>query len=251
MKLRFSILLAVPLLTAGCGQPDPIHEGRPVSRWIERLDAKETAHVQSAVEALLACGEPALPRVTAALANADEQIRTGAALVLLQSGPDARKCVLEGFEQARDPLVQLSLARAILALGVECPAAVHIVMANLKHPDDKVRHEATHALGDLTSESGAAVAVLAEYLASEDGDQRYHSALSLIRIGPAAAAATPALIKALHDADARVRQGAVQALAAIGEPARAAMPALVALRDDPSDEVRWQAGEVLKAWQIQ
>lgn len=240
---RFVALLTAVCLWTGCSHPDPEFRGQRVSQWIDRFNDPNPQQVEEAVDALVHCGEEALPRIVQALHGSDFEVRSGAAAVLLRSGHEAT--VAQLFEGA-DIEGKLSLASAMFASGSTSRQAVKAVLGALKHENPDIRHAAVHVLGDLNAASQPAVPALADALQSPDADVRFRAVYGLVRIGPAAHEAMPALMAALKDPDARVRQGAVQALASIAPDANPVRDALAALREDPDPQVRYQVETLLR-----
>ncbi|HUG53351.1 MAG TPA: HEAT repeat domain-containing protein [Vicinamibacteria bacterium] len=203
-------------------------------------------------------GEPAsLPRLTAALDDADAAVRREAAVALgrLADRHEAELARDGAREAARAALyrtaagdaeeaVRWVAARTLFDLGLDL-GDVPRLAALVSHDDPYVRGFAAFSLGSLGPDAAAAVPALAEALRFEDAYTRGGPATALAKMGSAAAAAVPALIQGVRDADGDNRWKAARTLGRIGPPAQPAVPLLVTALEDPNEYVRAHAARAL------
>ena len=185
MKKRF--LIAVALVLGGCGKPEVVYQGRPLSSWVAQLKEKDPAVRQDAVRALGVIGAEAVPRLAEALADDNRDARTAAADALGSMGPDAK-------------------------------AAVPALNAALHDADSGVRRHAAFALGIIDPQDRSVVPALVESLKDGDLEVRRLAAVALGRLGREAKAAVPALNEAMKvEADEWYRRILRDALEKINE----------------------------------
>jgi HEAT repeat protein len=98
--------LMVTLCLSGCGRDAPVTaHGKPVSHWVENIQATDVKTRLQAVKALGKVGvkDPvALPALIVAVKDKDAAVRAEAILALLRIGPDARDAVPALTEARRD-----------------------------------------------------------------------------------------------------------------------------------------------------
>jgi hypothetical protein len=96
--MRIGSLFCILALLVGCGQKSGtiLSHGKPVTHWIEALNASDAKERKKAGEALGHVG-PADSAVVPALAGAvkdrDAAVRAQAVLALLNIGPDAKEAI--------------------------------------------------------------------------------------------------------------------------------------------------------------
>jgi HEAT repeat protein len=121
--MRTVLAAALAALLAGCGpSPPTLSGGKPVSYWVEELQAPDASRRKAAVEKLGRVGpdDPAvLPALLGALRDRDAGVRRAAVLALMEQGPGAREALPALDEMQRhDPDTQARryAARAVAAL---------------------------------------------------------------------------------------------------------------------------------------
>src|SRR5262245_61998295 len=90
---RFAAYFALCITLAGCGQAEPVHQGKTLREWVERLNCKERREQQAAIDALVAIGPAALPWLEKAAQRRDWNRCTGAGCAMLRLGPDGTAIV--------------------------------------------------------------------------------------------------------------------------------------------------------------
>lgn len=236
------------LLLSGCGQAEPQHDGKPLSHWLAGLDLNTRGFEDhaKAVEALVAIGPPAVPRLRELLDDVDIDKRIGAATALLRIDPEAELPGVRERLEGSDPRLAISMAYGMIRSNVGAEVAVPVLAQTMRDPDYYLHNQSIKALGELGPQSAAAVPALAELLKHDDPEVRWRAAYTLVRIGPGATAAVPALREALADAEAKVREGAAYALGAIGPAAKEAREALRVAARDSDAQVRFRAAKALE-----
>jgi HEAT repeat protein len=165
------------------GVPPPVHaadkeptfEGKPVSAWVNALKAKDPkarAHAAYALGVIGPAATAAVPALSDALKDRDEDVRHWAAE----------------------------------ALGRIGAVAVPVLIDALKDNDKSLRLEAATALGNIGPEARSTAPALADVLKDQDKKVGVRAAEALGKIGPGAGSAGPALIDALKDKDKDMRQ---------------------------------------------
>lgn len=181
----------------------------------ETASSRITARSRAAGDAVSLLGHRGLPRVVEGLQHSEWAVRTSAARVLAQMGPDAAS--------ARAALVQA-----------------------LKDPDVRVRTAAADAVLRVAPEARTDVSILIDIVNAGESLARGDAASALAELGPQAAPAVPALISGLRDPYWATRAGAAKALGKIGPAAAAAVSALTEALRDPIPNVRSSAAEALE-----
>jgi outer membrane protein assembly factor BamB/HEAT repeat protein len=161
----------------------------------------------------------------------------------LVEGQQAAVPVLGALLRSPDERVR---KRADAALG-RIPAAVPVLIKLVGDANADTRYHAISVLGDLAPDSAPAVGVLAEALADRDALVVIEAAWALASLRGHAEPAVDRLIKALFHVDIQVRINAAGALGAIGPPAARACDALVRALGDFDPAVRRCAAEGLAA----
>jgi HEAT repeat protein len=195
--------------------------GKPASKWVGDLGAKEERTRRNAAFALGKMGgggESAVPHLTRALQkDPSHLVREAAAFALGEICRGGRGLTREAF------------------------GALTAALANDKNP--LVRRSAAFALGSIGSGSPEAEQALAKALADGSPEVRQNAAWALGHVGPSA---LPALRKALGDADPVVCRDAAGAVGLLGKDGHAALPELLACcAADRDPELRKMALSVL------
>jgi vesicle coat complex subunit len=217
-SMRRLIPLSVVVLALACGKKEPLHEGKPASYWKEALqdqDPKVRKHAITALGGLKV--KEAVPQLTAALTDRDDEVRAKAAEALWSLGPESKEAVpaLVPLLKDRSASVRLNAAGALGEIGPDARDALPALKDALKDSDAYVRAQAATSLGKFGPEAGSAVGALAEALQDRDKNVRVAAAYALAELGPAAKAALPALKEAAKSKDGDVRSAVGTALKAV------------------------------------
>jgi HEAT repeat protein len=187
-----------------------------------------------AVRALGEVGAAALPVLSAALRDADEDTAYGAVGALSRLGPPAVPA-LEKVLQSRSPLVRRLAVVALARIGLDTQGAAAAVLAAARDPDREVRRMAVALLDRPRRDLPAAVAALGKGVGDRAVTVRRAAVFALWMLGTDARPAAAPLARALGDADMEVRRGSLHALRVIGPGARAAVPAVERLLHEGTD----------------
>ena len=155
-----------------------------------------------ACDVLRRIGPAAVPALTTALKDQDENVRSAAAWALGLIGPEAKAAVPALAELIKDDNKDVR-RNAFLALKRIGPATMQAFAGLLN--DNDFRRAAVSVLGQMGS---AAVPALTTAVANKDEEVRRTAAEALGLIGPEAKRAVPALAELLQDTDATVRKAA-------------------------------------------
>ncbi len=233
-------LLSLPLV--GCGQQSkatqtnpgapaavakgapavPVHEGQPVSFWIEQLKSQDAESRRRAAGAFVAMGEPSYPALAQFLNTPYK--------------PDDRRNV--------------ALDRAEASFAESGPPAVPALLAAVRlEASGDLRHNG--GIAALTRMGAAAAPALAKALRDPDKEVRASSVLAL-RFVSLSGQLTPTLTSALitvlrSDPVPEVRAEAAMTLSASQPPSKEARSALVEALKDQNDMVRLQAASGLSS----
>src|SRR6266849_5477150 len=91
--MRYAVL-SVAVLLVGCGEKEPLYQGKPAGYWVEALqdsDARARCEAAGALAALKAGS--AVPQLITALKDRDAGVRAKAAEALWSVGRDASEAV--------------------------------------------------------------------------------------------------------------------------------------------------------------
>lgn len=238
------LLLLITLVLPSRGdadKPEPVHEGKPLHKWIADLqypnpDVRYWAAL--ALEKMGPKAKPALLELTKVSldGNEDERVRRFSILALGAIGPEAKAAV---------PLLALMLPdkdygnSAAYALGNIGEPALQPLLDALTGENDEASLNATLGLGKMGPKAKDAVVPLMARLNDSNVTRRYATARVLGKIGPEARAAEKPLRALLKDKDAGVRVSATLALARINrEYVPTAVADLTAVVKDKQSKVR-------------
>jgi HEAT repeat protein len=241
---RSSLFPAVPSV----GERVPA--GADVPRLVAALKDADTDVRRGAAWALGRQGRRAAaiaaPALAAALTDREESVRRDAARALGRLGDAARPAVPGLFAALCDERasVRWRAAQSLSSLDVG-PAAVPELIVALRHDDPYVRGFAAWTLGAIGPDAQAAVPALVDALQQDEGYDRGGAAAALARMGPAASQAVPALLEGLRSHDGDRRWKAARTLGRIGPAASAAVPDLTSALTDGNEYVRAQAARAL------
>jgi HEAT repeat protein len=210
-----------------------LHDGRAAASLVVALMDSDSEIQDTAAQALVRTGRPAMAPLVRVLRVAGDPIRRRVADVLVMTrGPAVRPLVEAlGDENAE---VRLTASKALVKIGK--PALPRLRSA-LKNSKPVIRLEAATALG-LTGDPRA-VAPLVQAMKGRDQDLRQRAAKALVRIGSPAAVPLVSLFK---ETDSGVREQASQALVQIGRPA---FEPLCRALYEADFGTRWEAARVL------
>lgn len=112
------------------------------------------------------------------------------------------------------------------------------LIADLKHPDLKLRVQAAQELVNFSYEAKSVIPDLLHAIKDESWKVRMWVARVFEKMGRSASEAVDPLIAALSDSDHHVRRAAAKALGKVGGSASRALPALVIAQGDKDKDVR-------------
>jgi HEAT repeat protein len=210
----------------------------------EMLAKDKDVEVRRRAARVLRAGPGALPALTAALADADGEVRTGAAGALGDIGAP----VLPALRQAarhKDVQVRRSAVLAFGKIGPDAPGVVAALIEAAQDRDPLTRRLAVSLLDRPGREAPQVLPVLAKALGDEDAAVRWTAAFVLEELGADAAEAVPALTQALSDPETDVRRRALLALRVIGPRAASAIGAIKKLMLEREDKEPRRAGQDL------
>ncbi len=188
----------------------------------------------------------AVPALTEALRDPDDDTRHGAALALVSiQAAEARPAIpvlVEGLKSRRSQ-TRVDCAWALMTFDPPPAETLPQLLEALRDANAEVRKAAGYVLAAYKKPEDTAktVPALAALLKGRD-EARTDWAWALAEIGPAAREAGPALREALKDEDEAFRQAAAFALVEIqGEHAAEAVPVLVEVLKDRDAEPKARA----------
>ncbi len=189
--------------------------------------------VRATAEAALVKGaERSLPLLRRLMAHGDEALELRTFEVIRRLGPAAIPLLVE---QLRDEQVSFrrNAADALIDLAPDTESVQPALRRALRDEDAMVAGDSARALGALGARAGPSVRALITTLSHADPYVRVYAAEALASIGPRAGIATSDLAGALTDPVPGVRWAAGEALASIGPAAYSAVPQLIdALQDE-------------------
>ena len=181
--------------------PGPLYRGRALAEYLRSLKAASTAAERTRM--LYAIGEfgpdgaAAAPELTAALSDADPDVRSAAASSLAKIGAGSESTIqaLIRVLQDPEPRVRILAGLALKSIGPNAAPAVPTLIAALKGTELTVRLAAAQALGAIGAKAEPAVPALAAILADKnEGRFMFRTAMiALGQMGPAAKGAIPTL----------------------------------------------------------
>ncbi|MCZ6677540.1 MAG: HEAT repeat domain-containing protein [Candidatus Poribacteria bacterium] len=231
-------------------------------------DSDENRNIRLiAAEALGKIGQPAVPALTKALNDKNDQLRVGAVYPLYQIDASKLDTVLpvliEGIRDADGNVREISVWAAG-RMGAAAKDAVPALIQALHDENANIRESAASALGRMGEAAKDAVPALIELFKDGIQNVREHATFALIDIGESAVPALmealnhedsrvrvyatrvsaidhskldrviPVLIDSLSDADGAIRLTATHVVNDIGEPAHATVPALIKALNNPN-----------------
>ncbi len=247
-----------PLPGQGARSVDsPVSRGKSLADWMLQAEHYIPELRREALRAIAALGpgaRDALPVLTRATRDEQEDVRFWAVEALRKLGPQARPAVPALLVVLTDDTrrVQLAARSALEAVG---PAAAPALLPALRSPDPWVRANAAEALGGMGG-GGKVVGELGRVLSDDSLWVRASAAWALGRLGPQAGSAARPLTRLLEEElrrdpslqDPRQRARVAQvsyALGRIGPHAGDAVAPLVSVLYDGGDSLRSAAAEAL------
>src|SRR6185295_6575193 len=137
--------------------PEPVHQGRRLSEWIDDLRTGDFKTKTAAREALAAIGSPAIPAL-AELLN-DIQSANAAAGALASIGKDALPALLDALTNGTS-FARLEVAGVMASFGPDTEEAVPALVECLRHEDAGVRGNAIASLQAIPKRPDLAVPAL-------------------------------------------------------------------------------------------
>jgi len=246
MKLFLPVWCAA--LVLGAQQPEPrppqeravTYKGKSVLEWaglLKSQDAKQRLLAAQCLARLSPAATEAIPALTDALSDPDEEVIQPVLIALDKMGPKAKSALVAILKVLRnnDPTLRCHAVNAIGSIGPEAVAAVPALIDRLKDTDVLVRGNSALALGLIRQNSEGTCAALRGTLSDKEHYPRAHAALALWRI-----TRTTTVIRDLIDiaektkiiADAENQysmdnQVALQALGEMGAVAKDSVPVLI------------------------
>jgi HEAT repeat protein len=244
MKKSFFVVLAV-LLIAVCLGFWYVRREKDNGALIVHLGDRDATTRLQASEALIKRGSSAVPELTRALTDKQDQVRIGAATALGRIGPDASGSIPALTEALNDKhkYVRAEAAKALSRMGKMAGSAVQPLCQAMVDEDMGVRHNAAEALARI---GPVAFPSLIEGMRHENKHVRIEAAYGLGLTGDdATEEICLVLADALKDPDRDVRQFAAQSLGKIGPAAKLLLPALIETLKDEDQLVRVHAANAL------
>ncbi len=216
-----------------------------------RQDRKDKVRLWAA-KALLEFGpdaKRAMPALTTALKDRDQNVAEVAADVLARLGPAGIPALCEALQDGKCKARQ-EAAEYLGEMGQRAKGAVPVLMGVLKEEDPHLRHAAALAMLRIDKKLAirTAVPVLSELVKNEKLHHLPPAILALSNLGPEAKPAVLALMEALNDQESFIRLQAAKALGKIGPGAKVAAPALRTALANEKDYVRLTVAEAL--WRV-
>jgi HEAT repeat protein len=180
---------------------EPTYEGKPLSRWVERLQNCEGQPEQQRAAGVIKTfgpdAKPAVPTLVGLLDDRSEPFRELVGDILCAIGPGCRDAVptlVASLKDgtARSPAV---VAKVLGQIGPDAKEAVPELRKALRSDNPTVRCYAAHGLWRIERETRV-VPVLAALLMEKSGQMVIPAAEALAEMGPDARAALPELRKA-------------------------------------------------------
>ena len=251
--MRRLAAIGLALVVVGCGKPEPVHNGKSLSEWLDQARGRDTLaggtfeQVQAGgtnetVDALVAMGQEAVPFLIEALEDDNSDVREVATNALARMGQPAIPELLVALDH-RDDLVAGAAAAALREIGAEAVPHVSTAMGD---ESPQVRRHAAQVLEQIGTDAAQASPVLVKGLQDSDLEVRRAAFRALPKVDiEATKNAMPTLIAALADKDTGVCVGAIDALRALGPQAESAVPDLSKALESDSVEVQMGASKAL------
>lgn len=178
---------------------------------VEKLRDTDKIKRLETVRELRKMGNSAIPVLTAALQDKEQQMRGGAAFALGAIGTEAKTAIPQLIAMLKDENEEVRLDAAVALRRIGFPAVSALTEA-LKDENVLVRRGATFALAGVGKEAKGTIPILIEMLSDNDEQVRLNTIVALRGIG---VTATPALKEALQHKNPLIRKGATITLGQI------------------------------------
>jgi HEAT repeat protein len=216
--------------------------------WEKAMQDADATTVQYALDAFVAMGPPAVPRLVDALKH--EKVRGQVLYVLGKMGPAAAPATPELVKLLGDKKEEVAreAAIALANIGPGAKEAVPALVAGLQQGGRPNAYAMVYALGKIGPDAAAAEPVLTDLLENTDRKLALASAWALVHIRPGrevAAKTVPVLMAGLQSDMPLARQGAAEALGELGPLAGQAASALKKATEDEDKGVREAAAKAL------
>ena len=210
-----SLIRTRPAVSSG---PEPVHQGRRLSEWIEDLKTGDFKTKAAAQDALVTIGSQAIPALAELLS--DTQAANAAACALARIGKNALPVLLDALTNGTT-LARVEAAGVMAWFGPDTEEAVPALVECLRHEDAGVRGNAIASLQAIPKRPDIAVPALTACLTDGDAGVRGNAATVIRKFGHDAEPAVSNLVRlARHDTDSHVRTRAAESLRLIA-PERA------------------------------
>jgi hypothetical protein len=198
--------------------PEPEHQGRRLSEWIEDLKTGDSKTKAAAQDAMVAIGPQVIPALAELLS--DPQAANAAAFALARVGKEALPVLLDALTNGTT-LARLEVAGVMSWFGPDAVEAVPALVECLRHEDAGVRGNAIASLQAIPKRPDLAVPALTVCLTDADAGVRGNAATVIGKFGHDAEQAVSNLVRlAGSDMDSHVRTRAAESLRLIA-PERA------------------------------
>jgi HEAT repeat protein len=226
---------------------------RPAFRRVLQ-GVKDPAKLMEVVDALASLGPKAVPLCVKSLEEKGP-LRLYALKLLIKIGADASPALpaLTATLADPDPELRRESLFALGAIGPPSAKATAKIVAKLTDDDQEVRHAACYALGKIGPDARAALSNLRTAMDSDDEFMRMAAVWSSLKISPKdeelQKKAVPHLVEGLKDVREHVRLECAFMLGELGSVAKSAIPALQEMQQDESRDVRAAATKSLELLQ--
>ena len=230
-RILFAILglailggLAWMMLSLGPSVPDPVYEGKPLSKWLEEFDFVGTAasgHRNAARTAIQNMGTNTIPALLHLLKTPNWPWKNR--LMAL-----ARKQHVVKINYVEPPRLYSRALSGLQALGPRAADAMP-ELVQIYDQNPPAQSSIAIVLGQIGPDAKAAVPSLLRGTDSTNFALRNNSLAALYQIHAEPDLVVPVFIKALEDPYPQIKDWAARGLGAFGTNARAAVPVLVKL----------------------
>jgi HEAT repeat protein len=237
--------------------PQMLNHATPYEQWLHRnlffaadclaenVKLTDTSLINQILSRLVECITSDSPLISFRLQQRAEKC-------LMNLGEtDFQDFALKQLEGQQDQLDLVKLQRFRFALGKETSATNSLIRL-LGNDDNKVRSQASKALGKLGQANPAVVTALLESLSDENEDVRFYATLALTNLNESRLEVVQALISRLSDDSEDIRSVAAFALGNLGKDDDTVIQGLAdCFRDSDDKYVRsWVVGALGKLGRV-